>query len=335
MFVEHARDAVALASVASVGGEEEFGREASLQKEELPLPPFVNKRDHIIIGMQAEIACELSDHAPRFELVLNTTLSVATRFERYLSQTNLDDEDVQDVEIQIAIVEHSADKAWCNGGTCVASVRNLGGVDLNSECLGLRVGHHVKVACLSAAPVLDSIGTIVSLISADCATNTCERANVTFNLETKRPSTQQELGESGTTHTYLVSDLYKVSVSTESASKAGDKLGFAVSRPWDGTNMAVSILINGAVVETLLYVPRAMSDAEPYSSAKNKFHRSLHDMTKTKRATLTCKECASYAHIWHYLTVGNCRIPRLSMLLTRIWRRPPGCLEMFRQPFYT
>jgi hypothetical protein len=70
-----------------------------------------------------------------------------------------------------------------------------------------------------------------------------------------------------------VSDLCRVSASGKSVSQAGDRLAFAVSRPWNGTDMELAILVNGEVVERMQYVPSGIRDARAVPSSSTAFER--------------------------------------------------------------
>lgn len=102
-----------------------------------------------------------------------------------------------------------------------------------------------------------------------------------------KPSAEMELS---------VSDLYRVSKSTKSLRQAGDRLAFAISRPWDGKDVQLSILINGEVVERMQYVPSGASDtrvAPSRSSAIERFFDSYSIHTEDAAKERTAKERAA------------------------------------------
>jgi len=70
-----------------------------------------------------------------------------------------------------------------------------------------------------------------------------------------------------------VSDLYRVSASSKSVSQAGDRLAFAVSRPWNGKDMDLAVLVNGEVVERMQYVPSGIRDARVVPSSSTAVER--------------------------------------------------------------
>jgi hypothetical protein len=102
-----------------------------------------------------------------------------------------------------------------------------------------------------------------------------------------KPSAEMELS---------VSDLYRVSKSTKSLRQAGDRLAFAISRPWDGKDVQLSILINGEVVERMQYVPSGASDtrvAPSRSSAIERFFDSYSIHTEDAAKERAAKERAA------------------------------------------
>jgi hypothetical protein len=351
------------------------------------------------MGTVAE-AGVLSERDPVFEVVLNQPLSAKS-----WKEAAEDDGAAADVEVSLSLFEDeqiqgSEGSAWCDGGRCVVCVNGSGRIDLSSDCLSLRVGDTVKVACQGPLHVSGALGTIASIAGgerakvkllqcrhqlmwgkcAECfpgiqagwattsgsfgsasqagtgggfgafgaagtgggfgakpagafgaATGAAFGASTCAAFGAPQPggfgggfggafgakpaatggALGSALGAFGTTagafcgggafgsgglgapaagsfgrpqtfgqakptafgaptETFgaaasvielRVSDLYRVSASSKSVSQAGDRLAIAVSRPWNGKDIELAILVNGEVVERMQYVPSGVRNA--------------------------------------------------------------------------
>jgi hypothetical protein len=121
-----------------------------------------------IMGTLAE-AGVLSERDPVFEVVLNQPLS-----SKSLKEAAEDDGAAADVEVSLSLFEDeqklgSEGSAWCDGGRCVVCVNGSGHIDLSSDCLSLRVGDTVKVACQDPLHVSGALGTIASIAGGERA----------------------------------------------------------------------------------------------------------------------------------------------------------------------
>jgi hypothetical protein len=335
-----------------------------------------------IIGTVAE-AGVISERDPVFEVVLNQPLSAKS----------LKDSAAADVEVSLSLFEDeqrqgSEGSAWCDGGRCVVCVNGSGRIDLSSDCLSLRVGDTVKVACQGPLHVSGALGTIVGIAGGErakvkllqcrhqlmwgkCAgcfpgvqavgATTGGSFGSASQASTKpafgataaaamaaaatsagatgggfgirAPATGGGFGAFGAAGTVIgfaakpagafgaatgaafgaphaggsggafgqakpaafgaptetcgaaasviessvielrVSDLCRVSASGKSVSQPGDRLAFAVTRPWNGTDMELAILVNGEVVQRMQYVPSGIRDACAVPSSSTAFAR--------------------------------------------------------------
>jgi hypothetical protein len=125
--------------------------------------------DKFIVGSVAE-AGVLSERDPVCEVVLNAPL----RAESLEGDSGDDDAAAANVQISLSLVEDeqgqgSEGSAWCDGGRCVVCVDGSGSIDLSSDCLSLRVGDTVRVACQDPLHVFGALGTIVSIARGETA----------------------------------------------------------------------------------------------------------------------------------------------------------------------
>jgi DNA-binding beta-propeller fold protein YncE len=87
----------------------------------------------------------------------------------------------------------------------------------------------------------DSVGKIMAIFPADPDTGVGKMASVQFaSVKALVP----------------LHDLARKAQSKKTpVRKPGDRLGFAISRPWDGSDMEIAVVVNGDVVERLEYCP--------------------------------------------------------------------------------
>jgi len=95
------------------------------------------------------------------------------------------------------------------------------------------------------------MGKILGFLSADPEKGVGKMARVSFG---------------GATSNVPIRDLVRRDNATKrtAVAKAGDRLGFAISRPWDGTSMEISVVVNREVVEKFEYSPSCWAE-KPYS----------------------------------------------------------------------
>ena len=95
------------------------------------------------------------------------------------------------------------------------------------------------------------MGKILGFLSADPEKGVGKMARVSFG---------------GATSNVPIRDLVRRDNATKrtAVAKAGDRLGFAISRPWDGTSMEISVVVNREVVEKFEYSPSCWTE-QPYS----------------------------------------------------------------------
>ena len=95
------------------------------------------------------------------------------------------------------------------------------------------------------------MGKILGFLSADPEKGVGKMARVSFG---------------GATSNVPIRDLVRRDNATKrtAVAKAGDRLGFAISRPWDGTSMEISVVVNREVVEKFEYSPSCWAE-QPYS----------------------------------------------------------------------
>jgi len=164
-------------------------------------------------------------------------------------------EDVPDVHLCVALVEADA------GAKCIASVSDDGTIALAGNPL-LSVGDEVTLDPAAPAPVAstpplpfsrDAVGKITAILPADPVKGVGKMASVAFF--------------SGVSTVPLRDLVRKRQAQTKTFRKPGDRLGFAISRPWDGTDMEIAVVLNGDVVERFGYCPSsyATQALEPYA----------------------------------------------------------------------
>ena len=122
-----------------------------------------------IMGTVAEAGMLSEERDPVFEVVLNQPLSAKS-----LKEAAEDDNAAADIEVSLSLFEDeqrqgSEGSAWCDGGRCVVCVNGSGRIDLSSDCLSLRVGDTVKVACQGPLHVSGALGTIVGIAGGERA----------------------------------------------------------------------------------------------------------------------------------------------------------------------
>jgi hypothetical protein len=181
-------------------------------------------------------------------------------------------EDVPDVQFCVSLVEADVD------GKCIASVSDDGTITLAgnpsfSVCdevtldpaAPLPASMKVSTPSLPSGPFpgappapplvisRDAVGKIISIFPADPDKGVGRMASVQF-ASAKALVPLRDLAR-------------KAPPKKVPVRKPGDRLGFAISRPWDGSDMEIAVVCNGDVIERFDYCPSscARQADEPYT----------------------------------------------------------------------
>jgi hypothetical protein len=185
-------------------------------------------------------------------------------------------EDVPNVQFCVSLVEADAD------AKCIASVSDDGTITLAGNP-SFSVGDEVTLdpaaplpaslkvstpSCPSgpfpgappAPPSVisrDAVGKIIAILPADPDKGVGRMASVQFTVNFASAKALVPLRDMAR----------KAPPKKTAVRKPGDRLGFAISRPWDGSDMEIAVVVNGDVVERFDYCPSscARQADEPYA----------------------------------------------------------------------
>jgi hypothetical protein len=185
-------------------------------------------------------------------------------------------EDVPDVQFCVSLVEADA------GAKCIASVSDDGTITLAGNpsfsvgdevtldpAAPLPASMKVSTPSLPSGPFpgappappsvisRDAVGKIIAILPADPDQGVGRMANVQFTVNFASAKALVPLRDLAR----------KAPPKKMPVRKPGDRLGFAISRPWDGSDMEIAVVCNGDVIERFDYCPSscARQADEPYT----------------------------------------------------------------------